>query len=83
MRERSSRSLNLTSTGVTLLGVVVGIGVTVAFGVSGPWWVGIGAGLLTVMLLIAVVKLGTATGRGPVARAADWVISAEAEDRRR
>ncbi|HYF28201.1 MAG TPA: hypothetical protein VD931_20825 [Baekduia sp.] len=51
------------------------MGVTVGFGVSGAWWVRVLAGIATTTALVAVVKVGTRSGRGPLARAADWVIS--------
>ena len=81
--ERTSRSLNLTTGGLTLLGVLLSIGVTVGFGVSGAWWLRALVGLATTVVLVAVVKLGTAAGRGPIARIADWVIGAEQDGPRR
>ncbi len=71
---RSERSLSLTTGGLTLVGVLLSIGVTVGFGVQGSWWVRVLAGVLTTVLLITLVKLGTASGQGPIARLADWVI---------
>lgn len=71
---RSSNSLTLTTGGITLIGVLISVGVTVGFGVKGPWWVRLLAGVATTMVLIVAVKLGTASGRGPLARAAGWVI---------
>lgn len=71
---RSSRSLNLTTGGLTLIGVLLSIGVTVGIGVEGDWWVRVLAGLGTTLGLVAAVKLGTSSGRGPLARAANWVI---------
>lgn len=71
---RSSRSLNLTTGGLTLLGVMLSIGVTVGLGVSGPWWVRLLAGAGTTLALVSLVKLGTSSGRGPVAQLANWVI---------
>lgn len=72
--DRSSRSLSLTTGGLTLLGVLLSIGVTVAFGVKGPWWMRTLAGVAVTALLVIGVKLGTASGRGPVAQLANWVI---------
>lgn len=74
--ERTSRSLNLTTGGLTLLGVMLSIGITVGLGLKGEWWVRALAGFGTTMALIAIVKLGTSSGRGPVARLANWVIGA-------
>jgi hypothetical protein len=71
---RSSRSLNLTPGGVTLIGVLLSIGVTVGFSVGGGSWLRLAAGLATTVVLIVVVKLTTSAGRGPLARLANWVI---------
>lgn len=71
---RTSRSLALTTGGITLLGVLLSIGVTVGFGVSGPWYVRVLAGVAATAALIVVVKVGTAAGRGPIARLANWAI---------
>lgn len=72
--ERTSRSLSLTTGGLTLLGVLLSIAVTVAVGVNGAWWVRTLVGLAVAAVLVVGVKLGTASGRGPVARLANWVI---------
>ena len=71
---RTSTSLSLTTGGITLLGVLLSVGVSVAFGVKGPWWIRVLAGVGTTALLVLAVKLGTASGRGPLARAANWII---------
>ncbi len=76
-QERTQRSLSLTTGGLTLLGVILSIGFTVGFGVSGPLGLRLLSGLGAVVVLVAVVKLGTATGRGPIARLANWVIGAD------
>lgn len=75
--DRSSRSLNLTTGGLTLLGVLLSIGVTVGFGVKGELWIRVLAGVATTVALVLVVKLGTAAGRGPIARLANWVIGGD------
>lgn len=72
--ERDSTSLTLTTGGITLIGVLVSVGVTVGFGVEAALWVKILAGAATTVVLVLAVKLGTAAGRGPLARAANWVI---------
>ncbi len=60
--------------GVTLFGVVLSIGVSVAFGLQAEWWVRVLAGAASASVLIVVIKLGTAQGsKGVVARAADWI----------
>lgn len=71
---RHATALSLTTGGITLLGVLLSIGTTVGLGVSGPWWVRTAAGAGTTLLLAVVVKLGTSSGRGPLARLANWII---------
>ena len=75
---RTDRSLSLTTGGITLLSVILSIGVTVSFGVSGDWWVRLLAGAGTTLLLTAVVKAGSSSGRVPLARLANWVIGGSA-----
>ena len=70
----TSTTLTLTTGGITLLGVLLSVGVTVGFGVAGDWWVRVLAGAGTTALLIGVVKLGTSAGRGPLAKLARWTI---------
>lgn len=70
----TSRTITLTASGITLLGVLLSVGVTVAFGISGVWWVRVAAGVGTTVVLIVVVKLGTSSGRGPLARLAGWIV---------
>lgn len=72
--ERTSRSLTLTTGGLTLLGVLLSIGFTVGIGITAAWWIRLLAGLGTTITLVLVVKLGTSAGRGPMARLANWVI---------
>lgn len=72
--QRSSTSLTLTTGGITLLGVLLSVGVSVGFGVEGPWWLRVLAGVGTTAVLIVAVKVGTSSGRGPLARAANWII---------
>lgn len=74
---RTERSLSLTTGGLTLLGVILSIGFTVFFGVSGPLLVRLLSALGAIVTLVAIVKLGTGAGRGPMARLADWVIGAD------
>ena len=68
------RSLSLTTGGITLLGILLSMGATVAFGIQGPWWIRVLSGMGTTVGLTVVVKLGTKSGRGPLARLARWVI---------
>lgn len=37
--ERTSQTLSLTTGGITLLGVLLSIGVTVGMGLDAAWWV--------------------------------------------
>ncbi len=74
--ERSSTAVTLTAAGVTLLGVLLSIGVTVGLGISGPWWLRVGAGFASTVALVVLVKLTTRKGRGPLARLANWTIGA-------
>jgi len=53
--------------------VLLSIGVTVAFGVGGSWWLRALVGVAVTALLV-FGKVGTASGRGPIARLANWVI---------
>lgn len=80
-RGRSSRTLSLTTGGITLLGVLLSVGVTVGLGLGGSWWSRVLAGLATTVGLGVVVKLGTSAGRGPLARLANWMIGTDDEDR--
>ena len=66
--------MSLTTGGITLLGVLLSVGVSVGFGVQGAWWLRVLAGLGTTVVLVLVVKLGTKSGRGPLARMARWII---------
>jgi hypothetical protein len=77
----TSRTLTLTTGGITLLGVLVSLGVTVAFGIKADWWIRILAGMATTALLVVVVKLGTSAGRGPLARLARWTIGSGDDER--
>lgn len=80
--ERTSTTLTLTTGGITLLGVLLSVGVSVGFGVTGAWWLRLLVGLLTTLVLVLVVKLGTSAGRGPLARVAHWIIgSSDRHDR--
>ena len=78
--QSTSTTLTLTTGGITLLGVLLSVGVTVAFGISADWWIRAIAGLGTTVLLILVVKFGTSAGRGPLARIARWTIGSGSAD---
>lgn len=75
----TSTTLTLTTGGITLLGVLLSVGVTVAFGINADWWVRLLAGTGTTMFLICIVKLGTSAGRGPLARVARWTIGSASD----
>ncbi len=77
--DRTSRTLSLTTGGITLLGVLLSVGVSVGFGVTGAWWIRFLAGVTTTVVLVLVVKFGTSAGRGPVARLARWTIGSDQE----
>lgn len=79
--ERTSRSLSLTTGGITLLGVLLSIGVTVGIGISAEWWIRILAGVATTLALSVIVKLGSSAGHGPLARMANWMIGSGGSDR--
>ena len=72
--DRSARSLSLTTGGLTLLGVLLSIGVTVAAAIEAHWWIRALIGVGVTALLVVGFKAGTASGRGPIARLANWVI---------
>ncbi|MBW3608119.1 MAG: hypothetical protein KY463_07145 [Actinobacteria bacterium] len=79
--ERTSRSLSLTTGGITLLGVLLSIGVTVGIGISADWWIRILAGVATTLALSVIVKVGSSAGRGPLARMANWMIGSGGSER--
>ncbi len=69
--------MTLTTGGITLLGVLLSVGVSVAFGISADWWIRLLAGVGTTLVLVVAVKLGTSAGHGPLARAARWTIGSD------
>ena len=77
--ERSSKDVSLTTGGITLLGVLLSVGVSVGLGIKGDWWVRLLAGVGTTVLLVVVVKVGTSAGHGPLARLANWIIGSGRE----
>ncbi len=78
--DQTSTSVTLTAAGVTLLGVLVSIGFTVGFGLKTDTWLRVAAGAGSTLALLAVVKLATSAGRGPLARLANWTIGARQAD---
>jgi len=73
--DRTSTTHSLTTGGITLLGVLLSIGVSVGLGLGGEWWTRALAGVATTFALVVIVKVGTSAGRGPLARLANWTIS--------
>jgi len=73
---RSSKDITLTAAGLTLLGVLLSVGLTVSLGIGGAWWLRIGVGAATSVGLALVAAWSTSSGRGVVARVANWVIGA-------
>lgn len=67
------QSLQLQATGLTLLGVLLGIGVTVGFGVKGDWWLRVLVGLLTFAALLVLARAAAKPGRGTLARIGAWI----------
>ncbi len=66
------RALTLQAAGITLLGVLVSIGVTVGFGLTAAWWVRLLAGAgTTVAMAVLIAVLGTRTSL--LARLANWI----------
>lgn len=76
---RTTRSLSLTTGGITLLGVLLSIGVTLGAAIEARWWVQVLVGVCATMALTVFVKLGSKAGRGPLARLANWVIGGDDE----
>lgn len=72
--EDAAQHRTLRAMGVTMIGVLCSVALTVGFGVAGPWWLRLAAGVAAGAALLLVVKLGTAQGsKGLVAHAADWL----------
>lgn len=64
----------LRSLGLTLIGVVLSISVSVGFGMSGPWWLRLAVAGATGAGLVVLIKLSTNQGaRGPITKLADWI----------
>lgn len=78
-RQSQDGSSTLTAVGVTLLGIALSLAVSVGFGIPGAWWLRVGAGAATAILLVVAIKLGTRRGsRGPLARVARWILNGPA-----
>ncbi len=71
--EVSGRTLELESAGLTMLGIFLSIGVTVALGIRADWWLRVCTGLGAVALLVVLFGYVVRPGQGPVARLARWL----------
>ena len=68
-----ARARTLQGTAVTLIGVLASIGVTVGFGIPGPWWLRVTVGTATGVGLIVLV--GIVGRRTPLlTRLAAWLM---------
>ena len=68
----STGYVTLEAVGLTLIGVLVNIGVTVAIGIHGAWFVRVGAGIAAPALLALAIK-ATHARHGAMKRLADWL----------
>ena len=75
--ERSTR-LTLEAAGITLIGVIISIGLTVGFGLKTDLWTRVGVGAGTADVLLLVVKL-SCSERAALGRAAHWITRAGRE----
>jgi hypothetical protein len=73
---RATTAITLKATGVTLLGVIASIGVSVGFGLDARWWIRLLAGAGSAVGLALLVRLGSGSRRGPLTRLANWMIGA-------
>ncbi len=73
---RRSTAVTLKATGITLIGVLASIGVTIGFGIKADWWIRVTAGLAATLALGAIVKAASGSRRGPLTRLANWIIGA-------
>lgn len=73
---QASTRVTLEATGITLMGVILSIGLTVAFGVKSDLWIRLLAGAGTSAGLLALVKLGSSEGAA-LRRAANWITRAD------
>ena len=71
----TSTRLTLEATGITLMGVILSIGLTVALGLRGDLWVRLLAGGGTAGGLLVLVKLSSSEGAA-LRRAANWITRA-------
>jgi hypothetical protein len=72
-RNITSRTMHLESAGLTLIGIMLSIAVTVALGVHGRWWTRVVSGLGTIALLLVFFGYVARPGKGPLTRLARWL----------
>jgi hypothetical protein len=70
IRAEVGRAFNETR--LAVLGIIVPIGLTVGFGVSGPWWVRVAAGVGSVLIFGGLIRVG----RQPVMVTMHWLTDA-------
>lgn len=75
--ERSTR-LSLETAGITLIGVIISIGLTVGFGLKTELWIRVIAGAATAGVLVVLVKMSASEGAA-LRRAANWITRAGPE----
>ena len=71
----TSTRLTLEATGITLMGVILSIGLTVALGLRSDLWVTLLAGAGSAGGLLVLVKLSSSEGAA-LRRAANWITRA-------
>lgn len=71
---RSTR-LTLEAAGITLIGVILSIGLTVGFGVRSELWIRVLAGAGTSALLLGLVTASSSEGAA-LRRVANWITRA-------
>lgn len=72
--EFSEQRQTRQSAGITLIALLLSIGLTVGFGISGPWWLRVSAGIATTLSLGLVVK-ASSHGTSALRRFADWMTA--------
>jgi hypothetical protein len=75
-RLSAQAALTLKGVGITILGVILSVGATIAFGLRGPWWARLLAGAATTVALATLVKFASRGRRGPLTRLANWIVGA-------
>jgi hypothetical protein len=64
-----------TALGITLIGVVIGIAVTIVIGISGlDFWERVILGIALTTGILLLIKLLTQKGTGPLSKLARWTV---------